>query len=142
MRHHVRSYTGSRSRGSDFEVADQELIDRDAENDDDSEAIVWGITCNAISAKPSCACTYHHPNEFAEIFHDDNYNDDEDGDEHMLNALKNLTPNVRVGPQVLQKQRVNSSQPKPMSRRTIAGIAKQFRDGHYNLPDLQLESKL
>ena len=71
-----------------------------------------------------------------------NYNDDEDGDEHMLKALKNLTPNVRVGPKVSQKQKVNSGQPKPMNRQQNASIAKQVRDGHYNLPDLQIGIKL
>ena len=69
-----------------------------------------------------------------------NYNDDEDDDEHMLKALKERTPHVSVGPNTSQKRRATGGRVKPIDRRTMASIAKQVRDGHYNLPDLQLES--
>ena len=58
----------------------------------------------------------------------------------MVNAPKELTPHVSVGPKASQKRRATNGQIKPIDRRTIASSAKKVRDGHYNLPDLQLES--
>ena len=58
----------------------------------------------------------------------------------MLKALKELTPHVSVGPKTSQKRRATGGRVKPINRRTIASIAKRVRDGHYNLPDLQLDS--
>ena len=119
-------------------LGDAELQDEDLQSESD---FAWGISCNAISAKPVCPpCDFRHTNSFAEIFDNDNYDDEEDGEEHMLSALQQMTSNVSVGPKISQRQRKDQSQRQPIDRRTVAAIAKQVRNGGYNLPDLQLES--
>ena len=119
-------------------LSDAELVDDDDESESD---MVWGVSCKAIHAQPlRPPCDYLHHNSFAEIFDDNDYDDEDDDDEHMLNALRNIASSVKVGPKVSQKKRNNVGRTKPMDKRTIASIAKQVRDGHYNLPDLQLET--
>ena len=119
-------------------LSDAELQDEDLQSESE---FAWGITCGALTSQPRCApCDFRHTNSFANIFEDDNYDDEADGDEHVLSALQQMTSNVSVGPKVSQRQRKDPSQRQPMDRRTVAAIAKRVRNGDYNLPDLQLES--
>ena len=114
-------------------LTDAELQDDDLMSESD---FAWGVCCNVVTEKP---CDFSHPNSFEELFNEDSYEDEEDGDEHMLKALQQFASKVSTGPKVSQKQK-KSLRPKPIDRRTVAAIAKQVRNGNYNLPDLQLES--
>ena len=119
-------------------LSDAELQDEDLQSESD---FAWGITCGALTAKQVCTpCDFRHTNSFANIFEDDSYDDEEDGEEHILSTLQQMTSNVSVGPKVSQRQRKDPSQRQPIDRRTVAAIAKRVRNGDYNLPDLQLES--
>ena len=120
-------------------LTESELLDDENDSDGETEPI-WNISCSAISTKPRSPCCYNHPNLFSELFDDNNYNDDEDDDEHMLRAIKELTPHVSIGAKVSQRKRATGGQLKPIDRRTIASIAKSVRDGLYNLPDVRLDS--
>lgn len=119
----------------------QDLIDDDGASEAES-APIWGMTCNAISSVPLCRpCHYKHQNAFAAIFHETSLGDKDEDEADMLQALKSLTPNVSIGPKVSQKRKAIGSQSKPLDRRTVASIAKQVRDGKFNVPYLRLESK-
>ena len=54
-----------------------------------------------------------------------------------MNALQELTPNIRIGPKVPQKQHKVSS---ALSKSEIASIARQVANGTIDLPSLDLES--
>ena len=58
----------------------------------------------------------------------------------MLQALQEIAT-VKLGPKVSQKQRaIKCRNNRPIDKRTISSIAKKVRDGHFNLPDLKLDS--
>ena len=117
-------------------LTDAELQASDLEDEDD---MVWAVPCSVISSHPICPpCNFHHPNSFADIFDQDNYNDDDD-EEEMVKALQEIAT-VKMGPKISQKQRALQQQKKPINKKTVASIAKKVRDGHYNLPDLKLDS--
>ena len=54
-----------------------------------------------------------------------------------MNSLQQLTPNIRIGPKVPQKQHKTLS---VLSKKEIANIARQVADGTIDLPDLDLET--
>ena len=116
-------------------LADAELQDSDSEMQEDNH-LVWAVPCNVISSKPTCSpCNFSHPNSFADIFDQDSY-DEDDAEDQMVKALSEIAT-VKVGPKISQKQRCKS---KPIDHRTISSIAKKVRSGHFNLPDLKLNT--
>ena len=62
--------------------------------------------------------------------------DDHDDEGEVLEALKQLTANVRVGPKPSQKQQ----RQKGLSEARIAHIAREVDAGRINLPELNLDS--
>ena len=62
---------------------------------------------------------------------------DSDDEDEVMNALQELTPNIRIGPKVPQKQHKVSS---ALSKGEIASIARQVANGTIDLPSLDLES--
>ena len=60
---------------------------------------------------------------------------DEDDEEEVMAALQQLTPNIRVGPKISQKQAKASQR---LSKQQIAKIATQVKKGEIQLPDLDL----
>ena len=59
----------------------------------------------------------------------------EDDEEEVMAALQQLTPNIRVGPKIPQKQAKGSQK---LSKQQIAKIADQVRKGEIELPSLDL----
>ena len=70
------------------------ITGEDVETDDDDEFAetaslkpLWSIPINAIAAQPMCQvcrpCTYEHPNSFAELFIDNDMEEDDDGENSM-----------------------------------------------------------
>ena len=105
-----------------------------AEEDVDEFAetsLIWSLPTKANLKPLPCPCTAIS-NAFAEL--EDHDNDDED---EVMAALQQLTPKVRVGPKVPQKQLRKS---KPMTRQQTLEIPKQVQDGVIDLPSLDLES--
>ena len=114
-------------------LTDAELQDSELEDEDD---LVWAVPCSVISSRPICSpCNFNHSNSFADIFDRDSYNE-EDDEEQMVKALSEIAT-VKVGPKISQKQRCKN---KPIDQRTISSIAKKVRNGHFNLPDLKLDT--
>ena len=111
-------------------------LDEYAETDLDA---AWSMPQCAISAKSICGLcdepNFEHSNPFAPIF-----DDDDDDEAKVLDAIRHFTPKITVGPKLSQKQRKSLSVPKPVDRVTVAQLAKLVRSGKMNLPDLDLES--
>ena len=61
----------------------------------------------------------------------------EDDEEEVMAALQQLTPNIRVGPKIPQKQ-LKASQ--KLSKQQVAKIADQVMKGEIELPNLDLSS--
>ena len=83
------------------------------------------------SFKPQCRSTecdgcVQHPNTF------DVLRDDEDD---VVNALQNLTSNIKIGPKVPQSQR---RKPKPLTHARIAAIVNQVKSGQIQLGELDM----
>ena len=116
---------------TDAELAED--FDNMSESDASDCMKALAISCNAL---PLCG-SYSHPNSFAALV-DNGTHDDDDDDIEMLNALSKLSSKITSGPKISQKKRVQRNQ--PMDKRSIASIAKQVREGKFNLPDLQLEN--
>jgi hypothetical protein len=113
---------------NDAELQDSEL--------EDEEDMVWAVPCSFFSSRPVCSpCNFTHSNSFEDIFDQDSYNE-EDDEEGMVKALSEIST-VEVGPKISQKQRRKN---KPIDQRTVSSIARKVRDGHFNLPDLELDA--
>ena len=54
----------------------------------------------------------------------------------MVKALSEIAT-VKIGPKIPQKRRRTN---KPIDQRTVSSIARKVRDGHFNLPDLELDA--
>jgi hypothetical protein len=114
------------------------LIDEEDAGSEFSETTlpVWCLPqCAVTSVKAQNGKTdFEHVNPFAPIF------DDEDDDEDkIVEALKHISSNVTVGPKMSQKQKkaISSSS---LDRKDIAKIAKLVRSGSLGLPELDLDS--
>ena len=102
---------------------------------------VWCLPQCAVRAEPicrTCPCP-QHANSFAAIFDEDCYDDDDDGESKILDAIKQISSKVTVGPKLSQKDRKSSSK-KPIDKKNIAYLARLVKSGKMNLPDLNLES--
>ena len=67
----------------------------------------------------------------------DALNEDMDDESEVLEALKQLTTKIHVGPKISQKQK---SQTQALSRARIAHISRQVKSGEISLPDLDFEN--
>ena len=102
---------------------------------------VWCLPQCAVRAEPicrTCPCP-QHANSFAAIFDEDCYDDNDDGESKILDAIKQISSKVTVGPKLSQKARKSSSK-KPIDKKNIAYLARLVKSGQMNLPDLNLES--
>ena len=114
--------------------------DEDGEFSETDLEPCWSITgrCCAVPLCGPCESpSFDHHNSFQALFDSDDFDDDED-DAGVLNALKQISSKITIGPKKSQKIRKNLS--RPLDKRTIASIAKQVRDGKLDLPDLTLDS--
>ena len=62
--------------------------------------------------------------------------DEHDDEDEVLEALKQLTSKVQVGPKPSQQQR----RQKGLSKARIAHIAREVNEGRIHLPDLNLDN--
>ena len=109
------------------------LLEDDSESEfseTDLGAPVWCLSQCALTSK-----SFEHSNPFAPIFEDDD--DDED---KIVEALKHISSNVTVGPKMSQKQKKSSSSPSTFDKKDVAKLAKLVKSGALGLPDLNLES--
>ena len=63
--------------------------------------------------------------------------DDSDDESEVLEALKQLTPKIQVGPKVPQKRKKTQNQ--PLSRAHVAHIARQVKNGKISLPEIDVQ---
>ena len=63
--------------------------------------------------------------------------DSDDNESEVLEALRQLTPKVQVGPKIPQKQKKTQNQ--PLSRAHVAHIAKQVKNGKISLPEIDVQ---
>ena len=117
------------------------LLDDDDESEfseTDLTMPIWCLPQCAVTSRCSGTCggtNFEHSNPFAPIF-DDN-DDDED---KIVEALKHISSNATVGPKMSQRQKKSSSSPPTIDRKDVAKLAKLVRSGALGLPDLNLES--
>ena len=91
---------------------------------------VWALPCSCITSDNDILCK----NSFAAIF-----DNDDDEELEVMNALHRISPVVHVGPKKSQRDRKTLSA-KPLSKSSISSIARQVRSGQLSLPDLDLDS--
>ena len=116
-------------------ILDDDFDESDEYSETDLAAPLWclpqcALTCQPcpIADKPS----FEHANPFQAIF------DESDDDEaQVLNAIKQFSAKVTVGPKLSQKERKAQ---RPIDKYSVSQIAKLVRSGKLNLPDLELES--
>ena len=101
----------------------------DAFQDFDETNLVWCLPTNSHLPSLSSPCC-PISNKF-EALEEDNDEDD------VMVALQQLTPKVRVGPKIPQKQMKKG---RTLSKQQVSKIAQQIKDGIIQLPDLNLES--
>ena len=105
---------------------------------------LWSVPLRAISSRSDCTpckvtnCEHH--NSFNELLEDKRFDDTDDDENQMVNALNQFASRVKIGPKISQKQNKKLLPPKPLDKLTIAGIARQVREGKISLPDLDLHS--
>ena len=116
------------------DVEDVEDMDEFSETDLEP---VWCLPQCAITESHACrVCdppSFEHPNSFAAIF--DDIEDDEDDESVILDAIKQISSKVTIGPRKSQKERKRS-----LDKRSISQIARLVKAGKLNLPQLDLES--
>ena len=116
------------------DVEDVEDMDEFSETDLEP---VWCLPQCAITESHACrVCdppSFEHPNSFAAIF--DGIEDDEDDESVILDAIKQISSKVTIGPRKSQKERKRS-----LDKRSISQIARLVKAGKLNLPQLDLES--
>ena len=118
----------------------------DLEDEDDAEFDETNLDVAPVWCLPQCALrcqecedppSFVHSNAFSELFDADNYNDDDDEEAQILDAIKQLSSKITVGPKLSQEQR--KSQRASLQKCTVAQIAKLVRDGKLDLPNLDLD---
>ena len=94
---------------------------------------VWCLPQCAVTAEhPRCHPCFEHSNSFSAIF-----DDQVDDEAVVLDAIKQISSKVTVGPKLSQKERKAQ---RSVEKYTISQIAKLVKAGKLNLPDLDLES--
>ena len=121
----------------------------DLEDDDDDEFDETNLDVESLWSLPQCALkclkcedppSFVHSNAFSELFDADNYNDNDDEEAQILDAIKQLSSKVTVGPKLSQKQRKAQLKNKQgIPKAVVAQIAKLVRDGKLDLPNLDLD---
>ena len=115
----------------------------DAENLDDDEYSetdllpVWcvpqcAIRCQECADPPS----FTHPNAFSKIFDAECYDDNDDDETKILDAIQQFSSKITIGPKISQKERKSQ---RSIEKCTVAQIAKLVRSGKLNLPELDLD---
>ena len=128
----------------------EDMDDFDEYSETDLGAPLWSLPQCALMSDFSCECcdssksgqpiacqpadkpSFEHTNSFQAIF------DESDDDEaQVLNAIKQFSAKITVGPKLSQKKRKAQ---RPIDKYSVSQIAKLVRTGKLNLPDLELES--
>ena len=86
------------------------------------------VTCRVCDDQPS----FEHSNSFAAIF-----DEEEDDESLMLDAIQHFSSKVTIGPKLSQKQKRAQ---RPIDKCSVHQIAKLVREGKLDLPDIKLDS--
>ena len=97
---------------------------------------LWAMPC--LPARPTSSLRMPKKTE-TPVFNGFNAlsSDADDDESEVLAALKQLTPNITVGPKVSQKRQRHRNQASTIDH--VAHVARQVKNGEITLPDVRLE---